>query len=202
MRARSIGAGLWCAVLLGAMVACGGTDGSSFPHDGSLTGSSSGANGASYDGGAFGIGPGGTNSPCVSSIAQANLANADLVVMLDKSGSMGDPNEGFSPTLKWTSVTAALRSFFTDPNSAGISASLQFFPQGTDVTSVCAYPYGTPLVALTSTSNPTPLVNAIRRRPARHSSRRSTGSGPHRCPASSRSRRRRAARSSTRTRST
>jgi von Willebrand factor type A domain len=161
MRARFTGAGLWCAGLLGAMVACSGSDGSSFPR-GSLTGSSSGTNvGGPYDGGAFGIGPGGTNSPCVSSIAQANLANADLVVMLDRSGSMGDPNEGFSPTLKWTPVTAALKSFFTDPNSAGLSASLQFFPQGTDVTSVCSYPYGTPLVGLTSTSNPMPLVNAI-----------------------------------------
>ncbi|HEX8792817.1 MAG TPA: vWA domain-containing protein [Polyangiaceae bacterium] len=161
MRIRSIGAGLSCAGLLGAMVACSGTDGSSFPH-GSAPGSFSGSSsGASYDGGAFGIGPGGTNSPCVSSVAQANLANADLVVMLDRSGSMGDPNEGFSPTLKWTPVTAALESFFMDPNSAGISASLQFFPQGTDLASVCSYAYATPLVALTSTSNPMPLVSAI-----------------------------------------
>jgi hypothetical protein len=142
------------------MVACGGSDGSVFQH-GTLSGSSSGANGGSYDGGGFGIGPGGTSSACVSSVAQANLADADLVVMLDKSGSMGDPAEGFSPTLKWTPVTAALKSFFTDPNSAGLSASLQFFPQGTDLTSVCGYPYGTPMVGLTPMSSPTPLVNAI-----------------------------------------
>lgn len=162
MRIRSIGAGLSCAGLLGAMVACSGSDGSSFARGAPGAGSSSGGSGgSSYDGGGFGIGPAGTNSPCVSSIAQANLADADLVVMLDRSGSMGDPNEGFSPTLKWTPVTAALESFFTDPNSAGISASLQFFPQGTDLASVCAYPYATPLVALTATSSPMPLVSAI-----------------------------------------
>lgn len=162
MRARSIGAGLSCAVAFGAMVACSGADGSSFPGGHPAAGSSSGGNsGASYDGGGFGIGPGGTNSPCVSSVAQANLADADLIVMLDRSGSMGDPNEGFSPTLKWTPVTAALKSFFTDPSSAGLSASLQFFPQGTDVTSVCSYPYATPLVTLTPTSSPMPLVSAI-----------------------------------------
>lgn len=162
MRIRSIGAGLACAVLLGAMVACSGSDGSSFP-GGVPAGSSSGGNAGSgsYGGGAFGIGPAGTNSPCVSSVAQANLADADLVVMLDRSGSMGDPNEGFNPALKWTPVTAALKSFFTDPSSAGISASLQFFPQGADLTSVCSYAYGTPLVALTPTSSPMPLVSAI-----------------------------------------
>jgi hypothetical protein len=97
----------------------------------------------------------------VSSTAQAQLANADLVVMLDKSGSMGDPNEGFDPTLKWIPVTTALKAFFTDPGSAGLASSLQFFPQGTDVTSVCSYPYGTPLVALTPLTASTPLVSTI-----------------------------------------
>lgn len=163
MRIRTFGAGLSCAAMLGAMVACSGADGSSFP-GGMPSGSSSGGNGnnnGAYDGGAFGIGVAGTNAPCVSSVAQANLANADLVVMLDRSGSMGDPNEGFDPTLKWVPVTKALVSFFTDPNSAGLSASLQFFPQGTDLASVCAYPYATPLVGLTSTSSPMPLVSAI-----------------------------------------
>jgi hypothetical protein len=105
--------------------------------------------------------PTGTTAPCVTSTANAKLANADLVVMIDKSGSMGDPAEGFDPTLKWNPVTTAMKAFFTDPNSVGLAASLQFFPQGTDLASVCAYPYGTPLVGLTPLTAPTPLTAAI-----------------------------------------
>jgi hypothetical protein len=105
--------------------------------------------------------PTGTNAPCVTSTANAKLADADLVVMFDKSGSMGDPAEGFDPTLKWNPVTTAMKAFFTDPMSAGLAASLQFFPQGSDLASVCAYPYGTPLVGLTPLSSSMPLTTAI-----------------------------------------
>lgn len=150
-----------CAVALGA-IACGGSSGSLFP-DGP---GASDAGGGNYnntgdDGSLFGIGPQGTSSACVTSTAQAQLADADLVVMLDKSGSMGDPNEGFDPTVKWIPVTTALKAFFTDPGLAGLASSLQFFPQGTDVTSVCSYAYGAPLVALTPLTSATPLVSTI-----------------------------------------
>jgi hypothetical protein len=74
---------------------------------------------------------------------------------------MGDPNEGFSPTVKWIPVTTALKAFLTDPKSAGIAASLQFFPQGGDVASVCAYNYATPLVPLTALTSPAPLIASI-----------------------------------------
>jgi Mg-chelatase subunit ChlD len=148
------------ALALGAF-ACGGNGGSYFKDVPDSGGGSSNNNNTGGDGSLFGIGPQGTNSPCVTSTADAQLADADLVVMLDKSGSMGDPNEGFDPTVKWIPVTTALKAFFTDPGSAGLSASLQFFPQGTDVTSVCAYGYGTPLVNLTPLTSASPLVSTI-----------------------------------------
>jgi len=107
------------------------------------------------------IGPQGTDASCVSTTANAALANANLIVMFDKSGSMGDPAEGFDPALKWTPVTAAMKAFFSDPNSVGLAASLQFFPQGTDLTSVCDYPYTTPLVPLTPLADAMPLLDAI-----------------------------------------
>ncbi len=148
-----------CACIA-AVVGCGGSAGSTFsvrpdadtpPQD----------NGPLVDAAFGGIGPQGTSSACVSSAAQAALANANLIVMFDKSGSMGDPAEGFDPSLKWTPVTAAVKAFFSDPKSAGLAASLQFFPQGTDLTSVCTYPYATPLVPLTPFSNSAPLISAI-----------------------------------------
>jgi hypothetical protein len=151
------------ALVLGAL-ACSGSNGNVFapPSDTSDAGPSVNNPTGGGEGGLLGgIGPQGTGSACVTSTAQAQLANADLVVMLDRSGSMGDPSEGFDPTLKWIPVTTALGAFFTDPNSAGLAASLQFFPQGTDLASVCAYQYGTPLVALTPLTNATPLVSTI-----------------------------------------
>lgn len=148
-------------VTAAAAVACGGTPGSQFKDVPPSDAGGGTQNNTGDDGSLFGIGPQGTNSPCVSSTAQAQLADADLVVMLDKSGSMGDPNEGFDPTLKWIPVTTALKAFFTDPGSAGLASSLQFFPQGTDVTSVCSYNYGTPLVSLTPLTAATALVSTI-----------------------------------------
>jgi hypothetical protein len=108
------------------------------------------------------IGPQGTTSACVTSALNAALANANLVVIFDKSGSMGDPAEGFDPSVKWTPVTAAMKAFFSDPNSLGISASLEFFPLGTDLTSVCGYPYyQNPLVPLTPLTRSMALTSAI-----------------------------------------
>ncbi|MGH7437596.1 MAG: vWA domain-containing protein [Polyangiaceae bacterium] len=141
------------------VVGCGGSPGSQFdktmdsgfPVNGTLDGS-------------FGhnmITPAGTSSPCVSSVAQAALANANLIVMFDKSGSMGDPAEMFDPKLKWIPVTTAMEAFFSDPSSAGVSASLQFFPQGGDLASVCGYAYGTPLVPLTPLLGSTAFTGAI-----------------------------------------
>jgi hypothetical protein len=151
-----------CASALVA-VGCGG-GGSTFTGAGPDASPFANNNG-NIEAGALGVGNippiTGTGSPCVSSAAKAALANANLIVMFDKSGSMGDPAEGFDPSVKWTPVTTAMKAFFSDPNSAGLAASLQFFPQGTDLTSVCSYPYATPLVSLTPLVASMPLISAI-----------------------------------------
>jgi hypothetical protein len=67
------------------------------------------------------------DAACATSTAKAQLNPVDLVFMLDKSGSMGDGVNG-DPALKWNPVTSALKTFFADPQSLGVSASLQYFP--------------------------------------------------------------------------
>jgi hypothetical protein len=68
-----------------------------------------------------------------------------LVFMFDRSGSMGD-SIGNGQT-KWTALVPGLETFFADPKSKGISASLQFFMQ-TDECDVDAY--AAPLVPITA----------------------------------------------------
>ena len=68
---------------------------------------------------------------CASSNQQAALVPVNLVVLLDRSGSMGDGVNG-DPALKWNPVTAALGAFFADPQSAGMNASLSLFPAAND----------------------------------------------------------------------
>src|SRR5262249_14409583 len=84
-----------------------------------------------------------------------------LVLMYDKSGSMGDPAEGGDPALKWFPVNTGMKAFFTDPKSAGYNASLQFFPAPGDVAATCSAAYATPLVPMTSLAQSTPLVSAL-----------------------------------------
>lgn len=66
---------------------------------------------------------------CSGSEAQASLIPLDMVVLLDRSGSM----EG----TKWDTVTAALKAFFQDSASAGIGAGLVYFPN--DMADDCVY---------------------------------------------------------------
>jgi len=101
-----------------ALVACSG-DGSQFPN---------GPNGGTGSGGDGGIsfanapdGGGSDLAQCATSTATPNPVPVSLVFIFDKSGSMNDDS-------KWTSCETGLTSFFGDNASAGLSASLQFFP--------------------------------------------------------------------------
>jgi hypothetical protein len=148
-----------------ALVACGSETESEFgeagnPNNGS--GVPSGSNGLPD------IGPQGTGSACVTEVAGAELAPTNLIFMYDKSGSMGylgdDPT--FDPNKKWIPVGQGMKSFFSDPYSKTLRASLQFFPDGDlpdppgppdeqrDVNEVCSFDYATPKVALTSAADP------------------------------------------------
>jgi hypothetical protein len=71
-------------------------------------------------------GSGGVES-CAAANQQAELAPVYLVFLLDESGSMGDGKNG-KRAEKWDPVTAALKAFFADAESAGITASLSLFP--------------------------------------------------------------------------
>jgi hypothetical protein len=158
-RINLLGSLALAAVLSAAVTACSGSDGSSVfsngqhddgsgnqPPTGNLSGPSS---------------PSGTMAACVTSVVGAEITPVNMVVMFDKSGSMGDKSEGFDPTLKWNPVTTGMKAFFSDPNSAGLAASLQFFPEGGDLASVCAYPYANPMVQMATLTNPAAILGAI-----------------------------------------
>ena len=155
MSALRVGLGVGVTVAL--LVACGGTSGSEF----GTPGGSSGSSGNGSSGGSFSNDPIGTNAACVTALKSASLPTVNLILMYDKSGSMGDPAEGGDPNLKWIPVNTGMKAFFSDPSSAGYTASLQFFPAPGDVATTCGANYATPLVPLTPLSQPAALINAL-----------------------------------------
>jgi hypothetical protein len=81
---------------------------------------------------------GGDGAPsCAAATQQAELAPVYLVFLLDESGSMGDGKNG-DRKVKWDPVTSALSSFYADPASAGITASLSLFPENLNKTTGAA----------------------------------------------------------------
>lgn len=101
-------AGWSIAAMSAALFACGSS------------GTQSGVDMAMSSTGSFDLG-------CASATSAAQLVPVSLVVMLDRSGSMGDGVNG-DAALKWNPVTAGLKAFFADAGSAGVRASLQYFP--------------------------------------------------------------------------
>lgn len=65
---------------------------------------------------------------CATQTDAAQLKPLDMVVMLDRSGSMKDDG-------KWAAVKSALSDFANDPTSSGIGLGLGYFPQ--PYTSLC-----------------------------------------------------------------
>jgi len=94
-------------------------------------------------------------SACVTSSSDAENAPAYLVFAFDRSDSMGKDS-------KWTSCAKGLKTFFADPSTTGLSASLQFFPQyaGSDVSCNVA-DYSSPAVAMESLPDTGKLAGAI-----------------------------------------
>ena len=85
---------------------------------------------------------------CATQQATAEAKPVYLVFMFDRSGSMVDFG---SP--KWNSCKAATKAFFSDPASAGISASLHYFPIGGSSPSCNAGEYAKPAVAMSPLPN-------------------------------------------------
>ncbi len=116
--ARTIGLAFTTSTLV-ALVACSGD--SQFPNGGNGNGGSGNDAGFGFGNGGKGDGGGSDLSQCATSTATPTPVPVSLVFMFDKSGSMKDNS-------KWTSCESGLTSFFADNASAGLSASLQFFP--------------------------------------------------------------------------
>lgn len=84
---------------------------------------------------------------CATASATAEAKPVYLVFMFDKSGSMDEDD-------KWTSCSAGLSGFFASAGTAGLSASLQFFPS--DSGDSCGETtYAAPAVAMTKLPNAT-----------------------------------------------
>ncbi len=65
---------------------------------------------------------------CVSASAAAELIPLDMLILLDRSGSMDD-------SVKWPGATTALKAFVNDPASTGVNVGITYFPvetQGDD----------------------------------------------------------------------
>jgi hypothetical protein len=61
-------------------------------------------------------------STCATQTDKAQLKPLDMLLMIDRSGSMADDG-------KWTSVTNAIQQFAGAPDSAGMGVSLGYFPE-------------------------------------------------------------------------
>jgi len=108
--------------------ASGAADVSTQPIDDAATQDGAEEGGFVIDSGFTGDGSLNKDAACAVETVQAEEIPIDLFIMADSSGSMvGDG---------WSSQTAGLNAFFTDPLSKGISVAVSFFPQDGECTSV------------------------------------------------------------------
>ena len=106
--------------------------------------------------GNLGGGDGGLQTPddlakCATANAKPEALPVKLVVMYDKSGSMSQDS-------KWSSCKTGFTSFFADPKTKGISASLSFFPQGSQCNPVA---FSTPTVPMRALPDSATFSGAI-----------------------------------------
>jgi hypothetical protein len=140
---------------------------------GSLNLSSGGTTGLHPSGGT-GAGPGSGGSgvipadaACAQGTSQASLAQLTMFVMFDDSGSMNDKPVPPQTMTKWAQASAAMRTFFASPSTAGMQVWLRLFPKGNcsksscdgeqspypNTVAACSQP-GVPLGALTAAAAP------------------------------------------------
>ncbi|HEY3233356.1 MAG TPA: vWA domain-containing protein, partial [Polyangiaceae bacterium] len=102
----------------------GGSSGA--PQSGGSSGAASGIGGSQSSGGMTFNLDGSAPPSCAAQKAPGSIRPLALDVLLDQSGSMGVKPHDYDT--KWAPVTAALKSFFSDPSSANIYSALTFFP--------------------------------------------------------------------------
>jgi hypothetical protein len=144
---------LVCVCALALATACGDGAGSTVGvgANGSGASSGNGQTGGTGTGGSLSLNDGGQSQPgpgaagdsgdgCAADFAAAKLRPVHLAFAFDVSGSMGKLDLPYhDPELKWRPVVAATRAFFEDESSAGISASLTFFPAEDDKCDASVY---------------------------------------------------------------
>lgn len=136
------------SVIALTLVACGGADeGSDFNGTGNAR---RGGGGDDAPEGTIGgpattpAAPANDLAACATATAAAEAKPVTLVFAYDKSGSMKDNS-------KWSSAKTAMKAFFTSADAKGVSASLTFFPNGSNICSVGNYTNPqVPLAALPS----------------------------------------------------
>lgn len=147
---------IFASLLIGA-AACGSEGQSLFDenHDAGGGDGGGGSSSGGFEGGVTDSGGNGGDGgiSCGNASAEAKLTPVNMVVVYDRSGSMGDTKENaaYKPELKWIPVGDAMKAFFTAPASAGMSATLTYFPQPAPTTkeqSCTQPPYETADVAL------------------------------------------------------
>jgi hypothetical protein len=146
---KKLAFGVGCSLLVTVVACGGGGDGISDFNTGDRGGNGPGfGNGPAGGDNGLGGNKGPTENPdlsaCATQSATAEARPVYLVFMFDKSGSMVN---GGSP--KWNSSKAATKAFFQSPQSAGISASLTFFPDSQNA-SCSAGDYDTPKVTMSA----------------------------------------------------
>jgi hypothetical protein len=88
-------------------------------------------------------GPLNPDAGCAADMKEAEKTQVNIVILLDKSGSMGDQKDssgGFqwqNCESRWNLVADTLKSFFSDPDSARLYASLSFLPADGDEYGMC-----------------------------------------------------------------
>lgn len=155
--------------------ACGSEGGSGFNEDAGSSGAS-GASGFASGGLSSGGsgGPGSSNgslgdgSACQATSARAARPPLTMIMGLDQSCSMGDCGGGNERSKRWVPVTSALKGFWANPLTAGISANLRLFPNGNGNNAFCSFAtYTDPVVPLTPLPNAAPFEAVLVDNPQR-----------------------------------
>lgn len=98
--------------------------------------------GASNTGGSSAAGAtstGGTAASCVTDTQTAPLASVNLIILLDKSGSMGNDPSGLwaNAATRWNPVVQTLDAFVSDANSNRMNAALILLPANGNIDVAC-----------------------------------------------------------------
>ncbi len=120
-----------------------GSDGNGANAGTGSSGSNNGGSGNKYNASTGGISASSTNTSiqnvdagCAADVVPAQLTQVNILILLDKSGSMGYQNSTAGSwdncATRWNPVVDTLNAFFSDPNSSRLYASLSFLPADGD----------------------------------------------------------------------